>query len=335
MRNFIKRLIPKNILSLIRKHRLNKKIIRAYNIDRLRFQKSAFELVKTPNEENMEARIIFNYHSLEKGLSNINFREGFGERAYTQLIITMNEYIKYGFDKNSIPFQTGLSVLKEYLNRHKDTKVDLSFVQSNFTLLSAETQFDDFGGVLFLNKDYIISKSKNDFKSLALNRFSVRDFSAKQIDLELLNQALEIASKTPSVCNRQPWHSHVIRNKVLIDQVLSIQKGFKGYGKNIDSLILICSNNNFLSSYTERNQGFTDAGMFSMSLIYSLQYLGLATCALNANLPVEQDMEIRKLLRITENQNLVMFIAVGNYEEEFLVPKSKRYDIEKKTSYYK
>ena len=34
--------------------------------DRKRFSKSAFNIVKERNQENIEAKIIFHYHSLEK-----------------------------------------------------------------------------------------------------------------------------------------------------------------------------------------------------------------------------------------------------------------------------
>ena len=71
-----------------------------------------------------------------------------------------------------------------------------------------------------------------------------------------------------------------------------------------------------------------------MSLIYSLQYLGLATCALNANLSINKDCLIRDLLHIPESHNLIMFIAVGEYEDDFKVPKSTRDDVESRSTFY-
>ena len=222
MIKFIKMIIPNILLNRIRKYRSIRQIKKAYNIDRIRFQHSAFDIVKTTNQENLEARIIFHYHSLEKGLSNVSFREGFGERAYTQLINSMEQYTTKGFDRNSIPFQTGLSVLSEYLKRHKDSQMNLNYIKNKFNMLSINQNYT-------IKKETVLLNSKSDVKSLALNRFSVRDFSKKPINLNTIEQALVIARKTPSVCNRQPWHSHIIRDKNLIDKVLNIQKGLKGY----------------------------------------------------------------------------------------------------------
>jgi nitroreductase len=334
MKKIIKKVLPKWVINYYHKIRTYLLIKSAYNTDRKRFVKSAFELSKQKSKENIEAKIIFNYHSIEKGLSNVKFREGFGKNALTQLIMTLQEYVKNGYDRNNLAFQTGISVINEYIQRHKDSKIDIKYLENNMNILKSDSIISDTGGIFSLKSEDIISKSKLDFKSLALNRYSVRDYSNTKVDIEIINEALRIASKTPSVCNRQPWHTYVIRDKSLSKSILEIQKGFNGYGSNLDTLILITSNNSFLSGYNERNQGFVDAGMFSMSLIYAIHYLGLATCPLNACLPNEQELKVRELLSVPETHNLVMFIAIGSYDKVFLVPKSKRFGIEEKTSYF-
>lgn len=330
MKKIIKKIMPGYFVYLLKSLRLGK----AYRIDKKRFLKSAFNLVKTRNQENLEAKIIFHYHSLEKGLSNVAFREGFGEYAYTELIKTLKQYVDNGYDRNNIAFQTGLSVLNEYVIKHQSSQFNTNFIEKSIKEITDTPSDSNLGGVFVLKKENIIKKSKSNFEDLALNRFSVRDYSPNPVKIDLINQALNIAKKTPSVCNRQPWHTYVIRNKKLINDSLAIQSGFRGHGKNLDTLILVTSNNNFLYDYQERNQGFIDSGMYSMSLIYSLQYLGLATCAMNTNMTFEKDRNLRELLKIPNNQNLIMFIAIGTYEDEFKVPKSSRDIIEKKTTYY-
>lgn len=323
-------MLPKKIIYLLKIRRLGK----AYRIDKHRFLKSAFNLVRIRNQENLEAKITFHYHALEKGLSNVDFREGFGEYAYTELIKTLKQFNKLKYDSNSVAFLTGISVLNEYVKKHEFSKVNTDFIKKSINELTITPVDTNLGGVFTLYNDEIVAKSKGNFEELALSRYSVRDYSTSAVNLELINQALEIAKKTPSVCNRQPWHTYVIRDKNLIIDLLAVQGGFRGHGRNIDTLILVTSNNNFLYDYEERNQGFVDSGMYSMSLIYSLHYLGLATCPLNTNMTFKKDKMIRDMLNIPLNQNLVMFISVGNYENEFKVPKSSREPIEKKTTYF-
>jgi nitroreductase len=321
----------KNLIMKLKDRYLLKK---AYRIDRKRFQKSAYDLVKQPNQTNVEAQIIYHYHSLEKGLSNINFREGFGKSAYTKLMDALRVFGQLGYDKNSFAFQSGISTLQAYIKKHEKTDIDTTFMQDFINSLGDFSQIKPLGGVFNFNKEEVLKASKKDFKSVALSRFSVRDYSEEPVDESLINQALEIAKKTPSVCNRQPWHTHIIRNKDLIDKVITLQGGLRGQGHNMDTLILVTANNLYFTDYIERNQGFSDAGMYAMSLMYALHYMGLATCPLNADFHIDVDKKMRQLLNIQSYENLVMFISVGHYDKTFKSPKSPRDDIKSRTTYY-
>lgn len=42
-------------------------------------------------------------------------------------------------------------------------------------------------------------------------------------------------------------------------------------------------------------------------------------------LNVSRDKQMRELLNIPENENIIMFAAVGNFKESYKVPKSFRY----------
>ena len=132
---------------------------------------------------------------MKKGLSNINFRLGFGERAYRQLIDTMHIYKNKGYDTKNITFMTGLSVLNEYVIKHKDTNIDTGYIENEIQKLSSSNFNSDLGGIYTLKKSDVIQNSRINFESLAMNRFSVRDYSNKQIDLRLIKKALSIAKK--------------------------------------------------------------------------------------------------------------------------------------------
>jgi len=179
-----------------------------------------------------------------------------------------------------------------------------------------------------LSRKDIIFKTHVDFESLSQYRFSVRDFSNEALNLSDIEKAIRISQKTPSVCNRQPWHTYLIRDKEVISNLLLLQGGLTGQGSNIDSLILVTSDNNSLNTYRERNQGFVDSGMYSMSLLYAFASLGIAGCPLNANMPFRNENRVRNIMSIPSHQNLTMFIAIGGYPENFNVPKSKRFSLD-------
>ena len=331
----IKNVVPFRIKVIVQKIIIKIDSYKAFFYDRKRFNRSSFYLNKNKSKFNLEAEIIFYYHKIEKGLSNINFRYGFGKDAIQNLLTVLEKY-KHKHNSESVTFMAGLSVIDEYIKAHENDNIHEQYIQTLREEMGnlSKNLIAGFAGVRVENGLDIIEKSKKDFKTLTLNRFSVRDYDSQPVSDMIVTEAISIAQKTPSVCNRQPWHVRIIKNEYLINELLKLQGGFRGYGNNLTKLILITCNNSYLRDYTERNQGFIDSGMFSMSLIYAFQYLGVATCPLNADMAYKKDLKVRKLLNIPFFENLVMFIAFGNYPDNFKVPKSPREKSENITTWY-
>ena len=110
----------------------------------------------------------------------------------------------------------------------------------------------------------------------------------------------------------------------MIESTLAIQGGFTGY-KLPPMLLMITTDNSSFLDIKERNQVYIDGGLFAMSLLLSLEYVSLAACPLNAMLNVSRDKQMRELLNIPKNENIIMFAAVGNFKESYKEPKSFRY----------
>lgn len=189
-------------------------------------------------------------------------------------------------------------------------------------------------GMIEITREAFLEKAISNFGEMAFSRYSIRDYSESRVELSTIENALKIAAKTPSVCNRQGWQTYIVSDSQLIDNILSIQGELNGQGENITHLLVICSDNNNFTNYTERNQGFVDGGMYSMSLIYALTSLGIATCPLNANLSIRNDKIIKKILSIGANLNIIMFISVGHYLEVNKVPVSNRYELNERTIFF-
>ncbi|MBF8807220.1 MAG: nitroreductase family protein [Enterococcus lacertideformus] len=180
-----------------------------------------------------------------------------------------------------------------------------------------------------------INRQKNNlknFKRLAMERHSVRDYKETEIDLQRVNEAIEIALKSPSVCNMQSSRVRIIQNKEIIEEALKIQGGFNGYALP-PCLILITTDTNYFIDVTERNQVYVDGGLFAMSVLYALEYEGLAACALNTMFDLNRDKKTRNLLHICDSETLILYITVGNFKEKYKVSRSHRLCINEITSY--
>jgi len=74
----------------------------------------------------------------------------------------------------------------------------------------------------------------------------------------------------------------------------------------------------------ERNQGWIDGGLFSMTLLLALHGLGLGAVPLNWSRLNAATDELRERAALPEHENVVMLIAAGHPAEGYRVARSTR-----------
>lgn len=283
-----------------------------------RFFLYSFRESKITHENQYEAAITRLYHTIEKGLSFIDFRPGFGKSNVSNLIDLMKEYSNK-YDVNKFFYQTALSTLHSYINKNKIF---------GYTNLEVEQRINNLpgkdngkGGVC--NCEPFDDTSYEEFVKM---RHSVRHFSSKPIDLKIIEDVFKLAQYTPSACNRQGWKSYVINNKNLIKEILNNQNGNSGFGHEFDKLILITGDLRYFNRDRELFQIFIDCGMYAMRVLDSLFYYKIASCPLSASLNPNQDEKIREILELDDAEILIMFIGIGNYPDNCLTTRSERHE---------
>lgn len=318
--------MPRTAKDYILKKSKRKKLKKLYDFDRNRYINSAYELNDAYSFNNLRSKITFHYHSIEKGLSNINFRYGFGKNAFNGLFIAMDKFIANEFDTEDRRFQQAITVIKAYVDVHNEANYDVQEIEKKleeFLPYYVEANLR-LGGSDTIYKENLPNFKEANFKELALNRNSIRDFGTQKVEKNDIDEVIDLAIKTPSVCNRQPNQAYVLNNPDLISKSLEIQGGFKGHGKNIQYLMVVTSNREYMNGPHERNQTYIDGGMFLMSLLYALTYKNIASCVLNADFNITKEKSIRKLLDISFSEDIIAFIAIGSYADEYKIANSPR-----------
>lgn len=330
----IKSLLPEFSLKHLRKLKSYANTYRLFWGDRKRFLK-AYAKSNSKDVQNIKSLMIFYGHSIEKGLSRENPRVGFGKKIMLSLLEQMKRYDELGFDKGDVCFINAASIVNEYFTFHAKKNSDIAYIPKKFNLIIEEIGLikSQLGGVRKIISMEKVSKKKMNFKALASSRCSIRDFDDTNLDMNLVREAIEIASKSPSVCNRQSARIYIITDKEKIEQILKIQGGFNGYTPP-PCLILVTSDIRCFIDVSERNQPYIDGGIFSMSLVYALEYQGFATCILNAMLDSKKMKITKDLLGIQNSENLILYISVGNSKNDYTVPRSFRYPIEQISRFY-
>lgn len=327
-----KNYLPRPVLEKLKEIRNYGRSIYLFRKDKQRFLKN-FSQKNAVDEEQIKARLLFFSHSIEKGLSRENLRYGFGKTVVPELYKLIKIYNEHDYDTYNSIYLNALSVLNQYIKIHEECEYDIASILDKEEFKKNYLTYDfKIGGAKTVFCPSRMENKARNFKELAVNRHSVRDYQEAVVDLQKIQEAIEIASKSPSVCNRQSSRVHVIHDRSLIKEALKIQGGFNGYDCP-PCLLLITTDTRYFIDVTERNQIYIDGGLFSMSLLYALEYECLAACALNTMFDPKRETATRQLLGIDDSENLIMYITVGNFKEVYKVPKSHRISVDEITSY--
>lgn len=330
MQKVLKKYLPEPIVEYLKNkvtlYKQMKELRKLRKFDNDRYKKYAYNLNEDYTFNNLRAKITFHYHSIEKGLSNSHLRLGFGKSALTQLFFSLDKYVKYNHPTDDTRFQQALSTLNSYIELHNNKDFDVKWVEDEFEkyrqYLLKENM--NIGGAKLLSTNGIKDYSELNFKELAINRYSIRDFGSDLISDQDVIEAIQISAKSPSVCNRQDVFVHQIKNDNQIEKALEIQGGLKGNGENLQEILIVTASKEYMNGAHERNQTYIDGGIFLMSLVYALTYKNIASCILNADFTVDKEIKLRDEFDISYAEDIIALVAVGSYPEKGKVAKSPR-----------
>lgn len=323
MKQLLKTYIPKPLFYVLRGMVDKIRAYAAYRYDRKRFIKHYGYGGRSDSRINTEAHVIFHTHQIEKGLSHVDFRDGFGKEALRNLKVSLAKLRNH----DSTVYVAALSAIKAYLDVHEGREYDIS---EHKAILGAELVAEaskcdsNVSGYSVIRKSSKLNNEKKNFKELFENRYTVREFSDEPVDVTKIYKAIDISTKTPTVCNRQSFRVVVIKDKEKIKQLLQIQNGFRGYACP-PILALVLTDAQAFRAVTERNNQYIDGGSFMMSFLLGLEYVGLAACPLNTMFSIKGEEETRKILGITDNYNFISYVAIGNFMDKNKVAKSFRF----------
>jgi len=275
--------------------------------------------------DKIDYKAVKIYHRLEKSLSFKNRNRSSGWGAAKDFMRLLENK---GLNSEERGYQEiiGIKVLHDFLlstdAKGQDRTHLEKFLKTNASLVSK------IGGVLESSAEKMASGKLDNPEQFFLTRYSVRDFKEDPVPKDLIYRTLQLAMKTPSVCNRQAWHVYHLDRRSSIDRALSLQNGNRGFGHEVPCLIVITSDLKAFDTAGERNQHWIDGGMFSMSIVMALHALGLASCCLNWSKGPVDDIKFRKLINIEDSHSIMMMLAVGYASDDLKVCYSARKPIE-------
>jgi nitroreductase len=287
-------------------------------------------LHSTRDRQKLESLLFFYYHKIEKSLALPEVKPVFGLGYIETLLDLMDQWRSLTDDESAVVFRGAYAALVCYRDHvgQSLTQVRPGLSQRIDKLLmdcQDARAISNIGGVIKLTRqDLEPACQMIDFDHFVRQRHSVRNFTERHIPDREIMQAVSLAERSPSVCNRQCWRVHVFTSAVDKAKVLKGQNGNTGFGHLADRVLLITADLRSFITSGERNQAYSDAGMFAMTLIYALQAQKIASCCLNLCLSYHEEIAFRRVCKIPGAEVPIMLIAIGYPPEDLQVAASAR-----------
>lgn len=265
-------------------------------------------------------------HIVEKGLTMPQRSLGFGLPRINAMVemLLSNTHLM-----DNQQYQYALTVLQEYEALHKDQQYEIpKETAEGFSKLKLFLKGQYFTPQYEFTRDEFFGKKSSDFPVFAHSRHSLRNLT-EAAPVDDIVKAIDLAKTAPSACNRQATKVHVYSDYAKVQQILTLQNGNRGFGHLVSQLLLITFDTSVLG-LREQNDGFINAGLFTMNLSYALHYYSIGSCMLNWSVTAGKDKQLRKVSDIPDNETIAVVMIVGIPPKKFMVAKSER----KETSKY-
>jgi nitroreductase len=276
-----------------------------------------------PRGKRIGHATVIKAHTVEKGLALPRPRSYFGLDKIRELL-DMNA--GWSPPQDDLPRSMLLGALRDYRQAFGDVdapdsclirRID-SFLDTPETVLAqggVRTFFDhpvrDDAAVAFLGR-----------------RCSVRDFAPQPLTDDEIKVVVALAQRAPSQCNRQATRVHVYRDRSLIDKLLELQGGGRGFSDKVPTLFVVTSEITAWGGPQQRNQPYVDGGIFSTMLLLALDANGFVSCPMNLAILHRTEQAIRHLGDIPSRERLVVMVAAGRPPAgAFRAARSPRYPV--------
>ena len=178
-----------------------------------------------------------------------------------------------------------------------------------------------------------------DFLELVNKRESVRKYTDKKVDREIIEKILECSRLAPSACNAQPWKFIVVDDDDKLEKIAkSLYNPLIGINKFALSvpcfIIAVGEKRNITSKAGElikkKDYSSMDIGIACEHIALSAAELGLGTCLMGWF----NEEKLKKILEIPKDREIFLVISLG-YGSEDTPRKKVRKNINEIMSYNK
>lgn len=268
-----------------------------------------------------------NYHVIEKCLAMPNFEPGHGKERVEVVVGDLFKYRELGFDLQHPQYIAAMQAVQEYDHVHKELGHKLpEGLQADIDRLLDGMNIPEHHQP-HVTRNEFFAHLNGGFEAFARSRHSVRAYSDENIEDETIRAVVDLARTTPTACNRQPNKTYVVGDKGMIKRIAALQGGGRGFTEDANKLFIITSAADPFD-YGDCFETYKAGGMYVMNLLYAMHTYRIGGCPLMWGGKKGPDEQLRKMLDVPDNEEIIMIISAGYPQEEFTYVTSVRNPLE-------
>ncbi len=278
--------------------------------------------IKGANKNKLlESRILVAAHSLEKGMGCKVVKKGYGVKKANNLLNYLENYKKKAASTNTYTFIEAVKVLKVYIAFHEADGFDISQVKSRYESLCANVDVVTKTSIEGCMAGYDLVNAKQldgcdmDFDKFISQRRSIRDYKEDIVSKDKIAEAVRLANKAPSACNRQPVKVYTTSNSEQVRHIDNIITGTSGFKGTIPNVAIITCDRSYFSG-AEYNQWYINGGIYLSYFVLSLHSLGIGSCIMQWFAFYKTEKELKKYFGISSSEAIIAVVGYGYYKDE-------------------
>lgn len=153
--------------------------------------------------------------------------------------------------------------------------------------------------------------SYSDLLQLAKFRRSVRWYRPDPVPRAIVERALDVASLSPTACNRQPYQFRVFDDPSLVAELIKLPGGTSGFSHQVPAVVVVVGRLRNYPGGHDRHCIYTDASLAIMSFVYAMEVQGVGTCCINWPDHELKERAMASFLKLEPDERPVMLVSYG------------------------
>lgn len=183
-------------------------------------------------------------------------------------------------------------------------------------------------GSKYYTKTDLLPDETLDLESFFSSRHSIRTYLQEPVKEENIREAVKIANRAPSACNRQASYVYFSNSKETVEKIDSLITGSSGFKGEVPNYIIVTTDRAAYFSDVEQFQWYINGGLYLSYLSLALHSQGIGHCIMQWKAFYKTEDDLKALMGISKSEAIIAVVGCGYYPEEVRCIDAQRKGVE-------